>query len=80
MFFLFQSKESVEFAMQLQGNKIQNREIRIKRIDTKTNSKNMTKVSLNKTPVQFKRTRPSKNITNFQGEKMKSKLQKKVIK
>lgn len=66
--------------MQLQGKKIQNREIRIKRIDTRTNAKNVFNKSFDKRPVQFKRTKPSFNAKDFQGETMKSKSQKKVIK
>lgn len=61
--------------MQLQGKKIQNREIRIKRIETKTNINKMT----NKTPISFKMTRPTgRNGHQFQGETMKLKMQKQV--
>ncbi|CAH1733253.1 unnamed protein product [Aphis gossypii] len=70
----FENKESVELAMQIQGKKVQNREIRIKRIETK---KNTNKV-FNKNPLPFKRTRPmNKSSQNFQGETMKPKTQKK---
>lgn len=62
--------------MQLQGKTIQNREIRIKRIETKTNINKM----INKTPVSFKKTRPvGRNGHQFQGETMKPKMQKQVI-
>lgn len=66
--------------MQLQGKKIQNREVRIKRISTKKDAKNVVKKPLDRTSVKFKRTRLSKNAENFQGEIVKSKFQKKVIK
>lgn len=62
--------------MQLEGKRVQNRVIRIKRIETK---KNTNKV-FNKNPLPFKRTKPmSKSGQNFQGETMKPKLHKKVI-
>jgi len=71
-----QNKESVELAMQIQGKKVQNREIRVKRIETK---KNTNKV-FNGKSLPFKRTRPmNKSSHNFQGETMKPKTQKKVI-
>ncbi|XP_025194332.1 RNA-binding protein 34 [Melanaphis sacchari] len=70
----FENKESVELAMQIQGKKVQNREIRVKRIETK---KNTNKV-FNKKPLPFKRTKPiSKSSQNFQGEIMKPKTLKK---
>uniref|UniRef100_A0A2S2P5X4 RNA-binding protein 34 n=1 Tax=Schizaphis graminum TaxID=13262 RepID=A0A2S2P5X4_SCHGA len=71
----FENKESVELAMQIQGKKVQNREIRIKRIETK---KNTNKV-FDKKPSLFKRTKPiiSRSSQNFQGEIMKPKTQKK---
>lgn len=65
-------------AIQLQGKRTQNREIRIKRIETKGNVNNV----IDKKPVQFnsyKKTKPiGKSSQNFQGETMKPK-QKKVI-
>lgn len=75
-YFYLQNKESVELAMQIKGKKVQNREIRIKRIETK---KNTNKV-FNKKPLPFKRIIPVNKINqNFQGETMKPKTQKKVI-
>lgn len=75
MSLLYQAKESVELALQLQGKKVQNREIRIKRIDT-TTVKNQ---AFNKKPIPFKRTKPAcTNSQNFQGEIMKSKTKNKV--
>lgn len=77
--FLFQAKESVELALQLDGKKIQNRGMRIKRIDVKPNANK----GFNKQPVQFKRTNKMGRINNsshnFQGETMKPKMQKKVM-
>jgi hypothetical protein len=76
--FLYQTKESVELALQLDGKKIQNRGIRIKRIDVKPNAIK----GFNKQPVQFKRTKKVGRMNsghNFQGETMKPKMQKKVI-
>lgn len=76
MCFLLQTKESVELAMQIKGKKVQNREIRVKRIET---NKNKNKV-FNKKPLPFKRTKPmGKSGQNFQGEIMKPKMHKKVI-
>ncbi|KAL5238759.1 hypothetical protein ACI65C_006169 [Semiaphis heraclei] len=71
----FETKESVELAMQIKGKKVQNREIRIKRIETK---KNTNKV-FNQRPLPYlKRTKPvGKSGQNFQGEKMKPKMNKK---
>ncbi|XP_060859535.1 RNA-binding protein 34-like [Metopolophium dirhodum] len=70
----FETKESVELAMQIKGKKVQNREIRIKRIET---NKNTNKV-FNKRPIPFKRTRPmGKSGQNFQGEIIKPKMHKK---
>lgn len=74
--FLLQTKESVELAMQIKGKKVQNREIRVKRIETK---KNTNKV-FDKKPSLFKRTKPivNRSSQNFQGEIIKPKTQKKV--
>lgn len=73
--FFFQTRESVELAMQLQGKRVQNRELRIKRIETKTNTNNV----FNKNSTPFKRTKPiNKNNQSFQGETMKPKSLKKV--
>ncbi|XP_025419852.1 RNA-binding protein 34 [Sipha flava] len=72
----FETKESVELALQLDGKKIQNRGIRIKRIDVKPNAIK----GFNKQPVQFKRTKKVGRMNsghNFQGETMKPKMQKK---
>jgi len=77
MYFSLQTKESVELAMQIKGKKVQNREIRIKRIET--NKKNTNKV-FDKRPLPFKRNKPmGKSGQNFQGETMKPKINKKVI-
>jgi len=63
--------------MQIKGKKVQNREIRIKRIETK---KNTNKVFNQKPLPYLKRTKPvGKSGQNFQGEKMKPKMNKKVI-
>ncbi|NP_001156572.1 RNA binding motif protein 34 [Acyrthosiphon pisum] len=70
----FETKESVELAMQIKGKKVQNREIRVKRIE---NNKNINKV-FNKRSLPFKRTKPmGKSGQNFQGEIMKPKMHKK---
>ncbi|KAL4154533.1 hypothetical protein QTP88_000391 [Uroleucon formosanum] len=70
----FETKESVELAMQIKGKKVQNREIRVKRIET---NKNKNKV-FNKRPLPFKRTKPmGKSGQHFQGEIMKPKMHKK---
>ncbi|XP_060847616.1 LOW QUALITY PROTEIN: RNA-binding protein 34 [Rhopalosiphum padi] len=71
----FETKESVELAMQIKGKKVQNREIRVKRIETK---KNTNKV-FDKKPSLFKRTKPivNRSSQNFQGEIIKPKTQKK---
>lgn len=70
--------------MQLQGKRVQNRELRIKRIETKSNTNNM----FGKRPMPFKNTKPTpykktkplnKGSQSFQGETMKPKLNKKVI-
>lgn len=80
IYFLFQTKECVELALQLQGKKIQNREIRIKRIETKNNTiKNCNKVVSN-VSASFKRKNPvSWNSQKYQGEIVEPKMCKKVI-
>ncbi|XP_022176435.1 RNA-binding protein 34 [Myzus persicae] len=71
----FETKESVELAMQIKGKKVQNREIRIKRIETK---KNTNKVFNQRPSPYLKRTKPiGKSGQNFQGEIMKPKMNKK---
>lgn len=77
MCFSLQTKESVELAMQIKGKKVQNREIRIKRIETK---KNTNKVFNQRPSPYLKRTKPiGKSGQNFQGEIMKPKMNKKVM-
>lgn len=74
--FLLQDKESVELAIQLEGKRVQNRAIRIKRIDTKT--KNNTNKVFDRKPLPFNKQKSFGN-QNFQGELMKPKMHKKVL-
>lgn len=71
-YFLFQTKESVELAIQLHNKKIKNREIRIQRINTKT-PKTMHKQKFNKKT----KSTEEKNKLNFQG--FTPKIHKKVF-
>jgi len=76
MVYFLQRKESVELAIQLQGKKIQGREIRIQRLKSKAN----TKTLVTRKPMSFKKTttKPPGDRLNYQGV-MELKTQKKVI-
>ncbi|XP_050438556.1 RNA-binding protein 34 [Adelges cooleyi] len=72
----FESKESVELAMQLQGKKLQDRIIRIKRIETHPSDK-IPQTRTNFKPIPFKKPQSSNKGQSYQGETLKPKFKKK---